>query len=213
MTIQFDISTQIPVMEHFYTIQGEGFYAGVPAYFVRLAGCDVGCHWCDVKESWTANDNQLMNYKDLIAAIKKTKATIVVITGGEPLNYNLDYFTQQLKAESYQINIETSGSSILSGHLDWICVSPKKFKPTLDEVLKVANELKFIIYNKSDFEFAQDYLTKFLSLNNNEMGDLKCYLQVEWSVKEKMLPMVVDFVKENPQWRISTQVHKYIDIP
>ncbi|HNC64525.1 MAG TPA: 7-carboxy-7-deazaguanine synthase QueE [Chitinophagales bacterium] len=213
MLLDFDITQEIPVMEHFYTIQGEGFYAGTPAYFIRLAGCDVGCHWCDVKESWTANKKQLISYKALINTIKKTPTEIIVITGGEPLMYDLSTLTSLLKLNDYQVNIETSGSYLLSGNIDWICVSPKKFKVALPEVFTKANELKFIIFNKSDFEFAEKYYQKFLELNPANEQKVICLLQVEWSVKEKMLPQVIEYVKAYPHWKISTQVHKYIDVP
>jgi len=209
----FDIGKEIPVMEHFYTIQGEGFFAGTAAYFIRLAGCDVGCHWCDVKESWTAEASQLMTYEALLQAIKQTPTKMIVITGGEPLLYNLNTLTYLFKNNDYQINIETSGSNTLSGQLDWICVSPKKFKAVLPEVLVKANELKFIIFNQSDFRFAEEYYQEYKELNPKDEQKIKCFLQVEWSVKEKMLPLIVDYVKANPQWQISTQVHKYINIP
>ena len=149
--MQFNKTTQIPVMEHFYTIQGEGFYTGNAAYFIRLAGCDVGCVWCDVKESWTVSESQLLLIDDLVAEVLKYPGRLVVITGGEPLMYDLTYLTKKLKENGCQINIETSGAYPISGELDWICVSPKKFKAPLKEVVAKANELKCIIFNKSDF--------------------------------------------------------------
>ena len=204
--MQFNPSTHIPVMEHFYTIQGEGFYAGHAAYFIRLAGCDVGCVWCDVKESWTVEERQLVLIEDLINEILKYPARLIVITGGEPLMYDLNFLTKALKDKGFKINIETSGAYPLSGDLDWICVSPKKFKAPLKEVLARANELKCIIFHKNDFKFAEE---------NRELTTANCklYLQTEWSKREQMLPLIVDYVKEHPDWNISLQTHKYLDIP
>jgi len=193
-------------MEHFYTLQGEGFYAGTAAYFVRLAGCDVGCHWCDVKESWIVDEKQWMNISDLVDDIKKTATQRVVITGGEPLMYDLLPLTTALKNENYFIHIETSGAYPLSGILDWICVSPKKFKPVLKEVLLAANELKCIIFHKSDFAFAEQ---------NRVLTNEKCqlYLQAEWSKRELFYPEIVAYCKQYPYWKLSVQTHKYLDIP
>lgn len=193
-------------MEHFYTIQGEGFYTGHAAYFIRLAGCDVGCVWCDVKESWAAEEKQLMLIDELVAEVLKFPGRLVVITGGEPLMYDLTYLTKALKEKGFQINIETSGAYPLSGELDWICVSPKKFKAPLKEVLAKANELKCIIFHKSDFAFAE---------KNRELTTDHCklYLQTEWSKQEQMLPLMVEYVKQHPAWHISLQTHKYLQIP
>ncbi|HNY55516.1 MAG TPA: 7-carboxy-7-deazaguanine synthase QueE [Chitinophagales bacterium] len=204
--MKFNPTTHIPVMEHFYTIQGEGFYTGHAAYFIRLAGCDVGCVWCDVKESWTVEEKQLMLIDDLLKEVLKYPGRLIVITGGEPLMYDLSFLTQTLKANGFQINIETSGAYPISGELDWICVSPKKFKAPLKEVLAKANELKCIIFNKSDFEFAEQ---------NCLLATKDCvlYLQTEWSKQEQMLPLMIDYVKAHPQWKISLQTHKYLNIP
>jgi 7-carboxy-7-deazaguanine synthase len=193
-------------MEHFYTIQGEGFYTGNAAYFIRLAGCDVGCVWCDVKESWTAEKEQLVLIEDLIMEILKYPARLVVITGGEPLMYDLSFLTKKLKEKGFKVNIETSGAYPVSGELDWICVSPKKFKTPLQEVTEKANELKCIIFNKSDFLFAEQ---------NCIQANKECvlYLQPEWSNQEKMLPLMIEYVKQNPKWKISLQTHKYLNIP
>ncbi len=201
-----NLQSHIPVMEHFYTLQGEGFYAGTAAYFIRLAGCDVGCHWCDVKESWTVDEKQWMNISDLVDEIKKTATQRVVITGGEPLMYDLLPLTTALKNENYFIHIETSGAYPLSGILDWICVSPKKFKPVLKEVLLAANELKCIIFHKSDFDFAEQ---------NRVLTNEKCqlYLQAEWSKRELFYPEIVAYCKQYPYWKLSVQTHKYLDIP
>ncbi len=204
--MNFNPTTQIPVMEHFYTIQGEGFYTGQAAYFIRLAGCDVGCVWCDVKESWTAEEKQLMLIDDLVNEVLKYSGRLIVITGGEPLMYNLTFLTQKLKENGFQINIETSGAYPISGTLDWICVSPKKFKAPIKEVVAKANELKCIVFNKSDFDFAEQ---NCLLANENCM----LYLQAEWSKQEQMLPLMIEYVKQNPRWKISLQTHKYLNIP
>jgi organic radical activating enzyme len=204
--MKFNPSTHIPVMEHFYTIQGEGFYTGHAAYFIRLAGCDVGCVWCDVKESWTVEEKQLMLIDDLLKEVLKYPGRLIVITGGEPLMYDLSFLTNKLKANGFQINIETSGAYSISGELDWICVSPKKFKAPLKEVLARANELKCIIFHKSDFEFAEQNCLLAAK-------DCVLYLQTEWSKQEQMLPLMIDYVKANPQWKISLQTHKYLNIP
>ncbi len=193
-------------MEHFYTIQGEGLYAGNAAYFIRLAGCDVGCVWCDVKESWTAEENQLLLIDDLVSEVLKYPGRLIVITGGEPLMYDLSFLTKKLKENGFQINIETSGAYRISGELDWICVSPKKFKAPLKEVVAKANELKCIVYNKSDFQFAEDNC-KLASVN------CKFFLQAEWSMQDKMLPLMIEYIKSNPKWKISLQTHKYLNIP
>lgn len=197
----------LPVMEHFYTIQGEGFHQGRAAYFVRLGGCDVGCVWCDVKESWDMNVHPKMSVEEIITAIKSnTDKGLVVITGGEPLMHNLDELTSTLQDSGFETNIETSGSHPLSGRWNWICLSPKKFKAPLDEILPLANELKVVIYNKSDFEWAEKYA---VMMN----ADCKLYLQPEWDKKDSMLPLIIDYVKQHPQWGISMQIHKYINVP
>lgn len=199
-------SLALPVMEHFYTIQGEGFHQGRAAYFIRLGGCDVGCVWCDVKESWDAAKHPMFEIESLKRAIKNTPAEIVVITGGEPLLHNLDALTNELQKAGLQTNIETSGSSSLSGSWNWICLSPKKFKEPLPEVIAVANELKIIIYNKSDFGWAEHYALQVPAA-------CKLYLQPEWSKAAQMTPLIVDYIKAHPQWELSLQIHKYIDVP
>lgn len=193
-------------MEHFYTLQGEGFYQGRAAYFIRLGGCDVGCVWCDVKESWEADKHPLLEVQSLRLEVKKTPAQIVVITGGEPLLHNLDTLTYQLQQAELQTHIETSGSSPLSGSWDWICLSPKKFKEPLAEVIIVANELKIIVFNKSDFAWAEKYAALV-------SPDCKLYLQPEWSKAMQMTPLIVDYIKAHPQWELSLQIHKYIHVP
>ena len=196
----------LPVMEHFYTIQGEGYYQGSAAYFIRLGGCDVGCVWCDVKDSWDATTHPMVNINELVKTVLATPAKIVVITGGEPLMHQLDELTKQLKNAGLQTNIETSGSSPLSGKWNWICLSPKKFKAPLAEVIPFANELKIVVYNTSDFLWAEDYASKV-------NPTCKLYLQPEWSKAPTITPLIVNYIKANPQWELSLQLHKYIDVP
>ena len=195
----------LPLMEHFYTLQGEGMHAGKAAYFIRLAGCDVGCHWCDVKDSWDENTHPLTDMEALAKEATDLSKTIV-ITGGEPLMWNLDFLTSKLKEFGATIHIETSGAYSLSGQLDWITLSPKKRAEVKPDVLEKASELKCIIFNNDDFRFAEKHAALV-------SPDCKLYLQVEWSKKEKMSPLVVEYVKQNPQWQVSVQTHKYLDIP
>jgi organic radical activating enzyme len=199
-------TSSLPVMEHFYTIQGEGNFSGHAAYFVRLGGCDVGCVWCDVKESWDASKHPIMSIDEIVQHVVDAHANLAVITGGEPLMHNLDQLTTLLHHHQIQTNIETSGSSPLSGNWDWICVSPKKFKAPLKEALEAAHELKIVVYNKSDFDWAEQHakLTQ---------PSCKLFLQPEWSKSTEILPLIIDYVKENPKWSISLQTHKYMDIP
>lgn len=196
----------LPVMEHFYTLQGEGYHQGRAAYFIRLGGCDVGCVWCDVKESWEEDKHPKYEVGNLVSEVRKTPAEIVVITGGEPLMHNLDELTKELQQAGLKTNIETSGSSRLSGSWDWICLSPKKFKEPLPEVIPLANELKIIVFNKSDFAWAEKYAA-LVSPN------CKLYLQPEWSKAAEMTPLIVDYIKAHPQWELSLQIHKYINVP
>ena len=196
----------LPVMEHFYTLQGEGFHQGRAAYFIRLGGCDVGCVWCDVKDSWNAENHPKLEIKDIVAAIKKTPAQLVVITGGEPLLHHLDELTNQLKAAELQTNIETSGAHPLSGNWDWICLSPKKFKAPLPEILPKANELKVVIFNKSDLDWAEQYAALV-------SPSCKLYLQPEWDKAAQMIPLITDYIKAHPAWELSLQIHKYINVP
>ncbi len=195
----------LPLMEEFYTIQGEGAHTGTAAYFIRIGGCDVGCHWCDVKESWDANLHP-PTLTDVIVNNAKQYADTVVITGGEPLMWRLDYITSQLQKNNMKTHIETSGAYAFSGKWDWFCLSPKKTKLPLKEVYPEADELKMIIYNSNDFKFAEEEAAK--------VGpNCKLYLQPEWSKREKMIPIIVDYVMNNPKWKISLQTHKYLDIP
>lgn len=193
-------------MEHFYTIQGEGYYSGQAAYFIRLAGCDVGCVWCDVKESWDASIHPKYSVGEIVKWVTESKAKIAVITGGEPLLHQLDALTTALQSKGIRTHIETSASSPLSGTWDWICVSPKKFKHPLNEVTFTAHELKVVVFNKSDLEWAEQHAQH---VNKN----CRLYLQPEWDKKETVLPLIIDYVKQHPQWTISIQTHKYINIP
>ena len=199
-------TTRIPVMESFMTLQGEGFHTGKAAYFIRTAGCDVGCHWCDVKESWEASDHRMWDTKSLLQELDGRTCEIVVITGGEPTMYNLEPLTSALYLEGRKVHLETSGAHPLSGSWDWICFSPKKFRKPLPTYYEVSHELKVVIYNKSDFEFAELHADRMHE-------DTELFLQPEWSVRHKVLPLIVDYVKDNPKWRVSLQTHKYLNIP
>ncbi len=193
-------------MEHFYTIQGEGYHQGKAAYFMRLGGCDVGCVWCDVKDSWDVEKHPKLNVERLKLNVLETPAKLVVITGGEPLMHNLDELTTALQQQGLQTNIETSGAHPLSGKWDWICLSPKKFKAPLPEILPLANELKIVVYNKSDFDWAE----KYAALVN---PNCKLYLQPEWDKATEVTPLLIAYIKANPKWQLSLQVHKYINVP
>ncbi len=202
---QVDKGTMLPLMEAFYTIQGEGYHKGTAAYFIRVGGCDVGCHWCDVKESWNADIHPPTAIQDIVEDAVKYSDTIVV-TGGEPLTWNMEPLTSALKTKGLQTHIETSGAYPLSGSWDWICLSPKKNKLPLADIYEQADELKVIVYNKHDFQFAEEQATKVGE-------DCVLYLQPEWSVREKVMPLIVDYVMRNPKWRVSLQTHKYLNIP
>lgn len=197
---------QLPVMEQFYTLQGEGQYAGHAAYFIRLAGCDVGCVWCDVKESWEVAEDQWVNISEIVDAASQYPGRLAVITGGEPAMYDLNELARQLKEAGFRIHIETSGAYPLSGQIDWVTVSPKKFKSPLKEVLKKADELKVVVFNPSDFKWAEEHAAAV-----NE--ECLLYLQVEWGKLKKYTDDIIEYVKEHPQWKLSVQTHKYLDIP
>ena len=199
-------NTAVPVMESFYTLQGEGFHQGKAAYFIRLGGCDVGCFWCDVKESWNAAKHPLQTIEAIVSDAKLFPAPIVVVTGGEPLMHNLDALTKALHDAGFQTNIETSGSHPLSGTWDWICLSPKKFKEPLPSILPHTNELKVVIYNKSDFKWAETYAAQVAP-------QCKLYLQPEWDKRSEITPLIIDYIKANPKWELSLQIHKYINLP
>ena len=194
----------LPLMEAFYTIQGEGYHKGTAAYFIRLAGCDVGCHWCDVKESWDATAHPLVPIEQ-IAEQALAHSKTIIITGGEPLMYNLLPLTQLLRSQGARTHIETSGAHPLSGEWDWICLSPKKIKRPVGDVLQKANELKMVIYNNNDFLFAEEMAAQV-------SPDCLLYLQPEWSKRNKVIPKIVDYVMAHPQWKASLQMHKYLDI-
>jgi organic radical activating enzyme len=204
--IEEKIGRALPVMEHFYTIQGEGLHQGKAAYFIRLGGCDVGCSWCDVKDSWDASKHPRMEIADIVSVAAAHPGKIVVITGGEPLMYDLGPLTRALRTAGLRTHIETSGAHPLTGKWDWICLSPKKFKLPVEGFHEHADELKIIVYNKHDLQWAEQHAALVGS---------SCHLllQPEWSKEKKMLPLMVDYVKAHPKWRISLQTHKYMDVP
>jgi 7-carboxy-7-deazaguanine synthase len=196
----------LPLMEEFYTIQGEGYNTGKAAYFIRIGGCDVGCHWCDVKESWDANVHPLTSADTIVEHVLDHNAKSVVVTGGEPLIYNLDTLTKKLKEKNIETFIETSGAYKLSGNWDWICLSPKKTMSPLKDIYRQANELKIIVFNQHDFKWAEEQAALVKK-------DCYLYLQPEWSKSKIILPQIIEFVKNNPRWMISLQSHKYMNIP
>ena len=200
------VASGLPVMESFYTLQGEGFHQGKAAFFIRLGGCDVGCVWCDVKESWEADKHPRLSVTELVAAASAYPGRLAVITGGEPLMHDCTQLTRGLRQAGFATNIETSGAWPLSGQWDWICLSPKKFKAPLPEVVPRANELKVVIYNKSDFSWAEQWAAL-------TSPGCRLYLQPEWSKSAVVTPLIIDYIKENPQWGFSLQLHKYIHVP
>jgi organic radical activating enzyme len=206
MELTFNDGKNLPVMESFYTLQGEGFHSGRAAYFIRLSGCDVGCVWCDVKESWETQPEQVKSIDEIANWVVTYPSKFVVLTGGEPAMYNLNELVEKLKENKMYVAIETSGVYPLNGSVDWYTFSPKKFKKPCDEAYEKANELKVVIYNKSDFKWALEHQVK---VNSNCL----LYLQPEWSKLDEMTPLIVDFIKENPDWKMSLQSHKYINIP
>jgi organic radical activating enzyme len=196
----------LPVMEEFYTVQGEGFHTGKAAYFIRIGGCDVGCHWCDVKESWDASVHPLVEVDSVVKNAADQPAKTVVITGGEPMTFNLDYLTEKLRNAGLKVHIETSGAHPFSGVFDWVCLSPKKTAPPKEEYYRQAHELKVIVHNRHDFDWANQHADKVSS-------NCQLYLQPEWSKREEMMPAIIDYVMSNPKWNISLQSHKYMNIP
>lgn len=198
-------TTALPVMEAFYTLQGEGFHQGKAAYFIRLGGCDVGCVWCDVKDSWDADAHPQLSVDAIVAEALKHPGRLAVITGGEPLLYDLNPLTKALKQAGFITNIETSGSSPFSGNFDWICLSPKKFKAPLPEILPLAHELKIIIFNKSDFDWAEKWAAQVADT-------CVLLLQPEWDKSTEMTPFILDYIMKNPKWVLSMQTHKYLNI-
>jgi len=197
--------TMLPLMEAFYTIQGEGYHKGAASYFIRIGGCDVGCHWCDVKESWNAETHPPTAVTEIVATAASFSDTVVV-TGGEPLMWNMQPLTNALHEKGLQTHIETSGAYPLTGKWNWICLSPKKLKHPMPVIYSHADELKMIVYNESDFQFAEEQAAKV-------NPDCKLYLQPEWSKRETVMPLIVDYVMKNPKWRVSLQTHKYLNIP
>jgi len=206
VNLKSEIDTSLPVMEDFYTLQGEGFHQGKAAYFIRLGGCDVGCVWCDVKDSWDAEKHLNLKIESLKLKVKKTPAEIVVITGGEPLMHDLTELTKELQAAGLKTHIETSGAHPLSGSWDWICLSPKKFKAPLPGIVPLANELKIIVFNKSDFDWAEKYAALV-------SPSCKLFLQPEWDKAAEITPLIIEYIKAHPQWELSLQIHKYINVP
>lgn len=200
------VKTKLPIMEEFYTLQGEGFHSGRAAVFIRLAGCDVGCHWCDVKDSWDADAHQKLSVDDIVKKALEQTCRFAVITGGEPVMYNLDELCKQLIQVGFELAIETSGAYSYSGEWHWICLSPKRRIPPMEDYYQRANELKVIIFNKADFSWAEEHAEK---VNKN----CNLYLQVEWSKREELTPQIIEYIKKNPKWKISVQTHKYLDIP
>ena len=201
-TIKVD---SFPLMEDFYSIQGEGHYQGHAAYFVRLGGCDVGCIWCDVKESWDASAHPITSVEAMITRIKSTTAEVVIVTGGEPVMFDLTHLTKRLKEEKFRTHLETAGVYQLTGDWDWVCFSPKKFKAPHASIYKAANELKVVIYNQSDFEWAEKHATM---VND----DCELFLQPEWSREKEMVPKIAAYIKANPHWKVSLQIHKYMNV-
>lgn len=200
-------------MESFYTLQGEGSHQGKAAYFIRLAGCDVGCVWCDVKDSWDATKHPQFSVEEIVqqainavSDIGSSVKPIVVITGGEPLMHDLEELTSRLQEAGFATHIETSGSHPLSGKWNWICLSPKKFKAPLPEILPHANELKIVVFNKHDLEWAEQYAALV-------SPSCKLYLQPEWDKASSVTPLIIDHIKQNPRWQLSLQIHKYINVP
>ena len=196
----------LPVIEHFPTIQGEGAHSGSAAYFIRLGGCDVGCHWCDVKESWPVDAHPKIEVDALVHCIIEAKMNTAVITGGEPTMHSLSELTDSLQQHNIACQIETSGTNNLTGHWDWVTFSPKKFKAPVADFGKLTSELKVVVFNKSDFEFAEHH-----ALSVKESCEL--YLQPEWDKRDEMMPLIVEYIKKHPKWKVSLQTHKYLNIP
>lgn len=196
----------LPLAEDFYTIQGEGYHTGKPAYFIRLGGCDVGCRWCDAKQAWNPNLFPPVEVDSIIERAASYPAKAIVITGGEPTLYPLDYITSELKKRGLEIFLETSGAHELSGVFDWICLSPKRNQPPVESIFPLADELKMIIETVDDFEWAEQNAAK-------TARHCRLYLQPEWSKFSEIVPEIVEYAKEHPQWNISVQTHKYMHIP
>jgi hypothetical protein len=200
-----DKNKTLPLMEHFYTIQGEGYYQGYAAYFLRLGGCDVGCTWCDVKESWDAGAHPQVSIAQMCKWVTEAKAPMVVITGGEPAMHPLTDLVLALQEAGVEVNIETSGTHALSAKLDWLCLSPKRFKKCREEYYTLADELKVVIFHENDFRWAEQLAAKV-------SPECQLYLQPEWSVRESITPLIIEYVKNHPRWAISLQIHKYLGV-
>ncbi len=205
MDEKFTGGKQLPVMETFVSVQGEGYHTGTPSFFIRIGGCDVGCHWCDVKESWNPELHPLTDVDEILNNIPSHIKT-VILTGGEPLNYDLSYLTRKLHEKNLRVHLETSGTGKLTGSFDWVCLSPKKYLLPKSEIYDAADELKIIVFNKKDFEFAEEQARKVKPHS-------KLYLQPEWSVREKTVPLIVEYIIRHPRWKLSLQTHKYIGLP
>jgi organic radical activating enzyme len=193
-------------MEHFFTIQGEGFYTGRAAYFIRTAGCDVGCVWCDVKESWTSSPDQFMTLDNILQEVLAVDAKFVVITGGEPTMHSLVELVNRLHENKIEVAIETAGVHELDAPIDWYCFSPKKFMKPIEEAYEKAKELKVVINHVSDFLWAEEHAEKV-------SATCHLFLQPEWEKQDKLLPLIIDYVKGNQKWKISLQTHKFMNIP
>jgi 7-carboxy-7-deazaguanine synthase len=193
-------------MEHFYTLQGEGYYSGQASYFIRLGGCDVGCVWCDVKDSWDASKHPVMTVEEITNIAAGHPGRIAVITGGEPAMHDLAPLRDALQAKGFSVHIETSGAHLMDCELDWVTLSPKKFKAPLPESLHVTDELKVVIYHPSDFKWAEAHAA-------HVPPSCRLYLQPEWSKRDSMTPLIIDYIQAHPQWQLSLQTHKYINIP
>lgn len=202
----FEGGKKLPLIDEFYTLQGEGYHFGKAAYFIRIGGCDIGCHFCDTKYSWQADKDKLIDIDDLCKNVLKTNADTIVVTGGEPLLYNLDYLTSKMHQNNIKCFIETSGAYNLTGEWDWICLSPKRNAPPTDEIIPISDELKIIVLGEKDFDWAE----KYSELVNNKC---KLYLQPEWSKRNSLTPKIVEYIKINTKWNISIQAHKFIKIP
>lgn len=200
------VATKLPVMEHFHTLQGEGVYAGHASYFVRLGGCDVGCHWCDVKESWDASIHPQHSIEEILGWVEASGAPFTVITGGEPFMHDLTGLTDLFRSKGMRLHVETSGTSPLTGHWDWVTLSPKKFKPTLDEYYAVASELKIVVAHPSDLAWAETHADRV-------GAGCRLLLQPEWDRRDRIMPLLVEYALANPRWAVSLQTHKYLEIP
>ena len=204
--VTLPVKAALPLMEDFYTLQGEGTFQGHAAYFIRLGGCDVGCVWCDVKESWDASAHPLVGIEEMVARAKASGTRIVVVTGGEPAMYDLNALTEAIRGAGMRAHIESSGAYPLTGTWDWVCFSPKKFKAPDPSFPALADELKVVVYNKSDFAWAEQFAAQV-------PGQCQLFLQPEWSKEKEMLPLMIDYIKAHPQWRAGLQTHKYMQIP